>query len=120
MSDISINLDGVLAFLAAAALALGLLLGLLMGALSGWAQSHRQPARFTQQRVFPHLVGMALSLVGSVVVLLLLWAEDGTLPPHSLALWLDQWLWLWVPGIVALWPGAVYGWKQWRAAHCAR
>ena len=120
MSDISINLDGVLAFLAAAALALGLSLGLLMGALSGWAQSHRQPARFTQQRVFPHLVGMALSLVGSVVVQLLLWAEEGTLPPHPLALWLDQWLWLWVPGIVALWPGAVYGWKQWRAAHCAR
>jgi hypothetical protein len=89
MSDISINLDGVLAFLAAAALALGLLLGLLMGALSGWAQSHRQPARFTQQRVFPHLVGIRPT--GSMRCFL---RKDSTrdengMPTNDCAVWTD-------------------------------
>lgn len=95
MSDIDINLDGLLAFLAAASLSLALLIGIIICVLFRRAQSS-------------HMKGMLLSLSCSLLILLLIFITDRTERPHTLNGWLDAWVWLWVPLVLLVWPLYVY------------
>lgn len=114
MSDISLNLDGLIAFLAAVALGLVLLLAILVASIYAFVKARQKHEPFGQQRLAPQIIGMLVSLLGcgAVVVLLLLW--DTKLPPRTLALWFDHWLVVWMPAVLALWPLSVVGWKKLR------
>jgi hypothetical protein len=100
MSDIGLNLDGVVALLAAGALCLLLLVALAVCSLFVWA-GHRRTA-------FPHLVGILCSLAGAVAVLatvlVTLVQSDGNLEPNRAGARLDGSVLLWAPAVLALWP----------------
>lgn len=111
MSDINIILEGVLAFIVAAVVALVLLLAILAGSLYALSRARRKKERFIQQAVFPHLLGMSLSLAGALVIMLLIVLTDSMPRPHALNIWLDNRVWLWVSVILLLWPVGVYAGK---------
>jgi UDP-N-acetylmuramyl pentapeptide phosphotransferase/UDP-N-acetylglucosamine-1-phosphate transferase len=108
MSDININLDGVIAFLVAAALMLILLLGLAVFSFRGLIQARQKGERFSRQPIFPHLIGMLVSLSCCVVIMLLVWLSDRPPRPARLNIWLDDWVLLWVAVVLALWPVSSY------------
>lgn len=95
MSDININLDGLIAFLAAASLSLTLLIGIIICALYRRAK-------------YAHMKGILLSLSCSIAILLLIFITDRTERPHTLNRWLDAWVWLWVPLVLSMWPLYLY------------
>ena len=108
MSDININLDGVIAFIAAAFLSLLFLLGLLGFFIYGWARARRKSGRSIHETVLPHSFGLFLCLASSLIIILLVVLTDRTARPHTLNIWLDKLVWLWVPVIFLLWPLGVY------------
>jgi hypothetical protein len=120
MSDISLNLDGLIAFLAAAALGLSLLLVIFVGSLFTVLKSRQKHQRFSSQRFFRHLIGMAVSLICCVAVELLLLLSDSTLPPRTISIWLDRWVILWLAVVLALWPLSVFVWKRLRPVTAIR
>jgi chromate transport protein ChrA len=95
MSDIDINLDGLITLIAATCLSLLLLVGIIVCALLRRAQS-------------AHMKGMLLSLSCSILIILLTFISDRTERPHTLNRWLDAWVWLWVPLVLSVWPLYVY------------
>jgi hypothetical protein len=108
MSDINLNLDGLIAFLAAAGLGLLLLFAMLLGAIIAAVRAHQRKQRFTQQLFFPHLMGMTVSLLCCLGIELVLLFTDSTLPPRNIPIWLDRWILLWLLVIVILWPVTVW------------
>jgi hypothetical protein len=113
MSDINIIPDGMIAFLAAAALSLLLLIGIVVCSVYGWTKARRRAERFTHQGIFPHLAGMLLSLICSIAVILFIFLTEWMpVLPRSLNRWLDNWIWLWVAVILLLWPVTAYIWKK--------
>lgn len=118
MSDININinmnLDGVVAFIAAFALALLLVLGILIALFDSLIRSRRKHESFSRQRLFPQVIGMVVSLFFCVMVVALLLSNHRLPAPHTLAVWFDQWLWVWLVTVLALWPVSVLAWKKWR------
>lgn len=114
MSDISLNLDGVIAFLAAFALGLLLLLAILVASVYASVKARRQHESFRQQRLAPHLVGMLISALGCAAVVILLLFGETKLPPRTLGIWFDKWLVIWMPAVLALWPLWVVSWKKLR------
>ncbi|MFL6228649.1 MAG: hypothetical protein ACJ741_07700 [Pyrinomonadaceae bacterium] len=103
MSDIQINLEGLIAFLAAAALALVLLLVLLIVSARGLLGARRRGERFSRQSAFPRALGLLLSLACCAVVMLLVWLNDGGIS-HAFNAGLDRWSPLWVAVIIAVAP----------------
>lgn len=91
MSDIEINLNGLIAFIAATCLSLLLLIGIIICALLRRAK----PA---------HMKGMLLGLSCSILIILLTFVSDRTRRLRSLNGWLDSWVWLWVPLVLSVWP----------------
>ena len=89
MSDIGLNLDGVIALLAAGVLCLLLLIALAVCSLFTWPPARRLAA-------VPHLVGILCSLAGSVVVLIAVVVtaiqSEGNLETNRVGVWLDRWL----------------------------
>jgi hypothetical protein len=104
MSDIQINLDGLVAFLAAAALAIIFALGLVIVSVRGLIRARQKGERFSRQPAFPHVIGMLVSLACCAGVMLFIWATDGGATPHTLSIWLDRWALLWGAIIIALAP----------------
>jgi UDP-N-acetylmuramyl pentapeptide phosphotransferase/UDP-N-acetylglucosamine-1-phosphate transferase len=103
MSDIQINLDGLIAFLVAAALALILLLVLAVVSLRGALRARREGERFSRQMAFPRVLGMLVSLSCCAIVLLLVWLNDGGVT-HTFNAWLDRLSPLWGALIIAVAP----------------
>jgi len=101
VSDIGLNLDGVVALLAAGALCLLLLIALAVCSLFVWA-GHRRTA------FLPHLIGILCSLAGAVAVLVTavvtLVQSDRNLEPNRAGARLDGSVLLWAPVVLALWP----------------
>ena len=120
MSDIGINLDGLVSFLAAAGLGLLLIAVMLIGSLIGLVRAHQKQERFNKQRFFPHLLGMAVSLLGCLGIELLLLLTDSNLPPRNIPVWLDRWVLLWLPALLVLWPITVQLWLRRTARMPAR
>ncbi|MCU1264075.1 MAG: hypothetical protein JWM21_393 [Acidobacteria bacterium] len=115
MSDISLNLDGLIAFLAAAALGLLLLLAIVIASISALIKARRKHESFARQRLAQQSLGMLVSVMGCVVVVILLLLSERTLPPRTLSIWFDHWVVVWVAAVLALWPVSVLGWKKLRA-----
>lgn len=115
MSDINLNLDGLIAFLAAAGLGLLLIFAMLLGAIIAAVRAHQRKQRFTQQLFFPHLMGMTVSLLCCLGIELVLLLTDSTLPPRKIPIWLDRWVLLWLLVIVILWPVTVWLMRKTRA-----
>ena len=114
MSDININLDGVLALIAAIALALLLLLGALIASLASLIRSRRKHEPFSRQRLFPQVIGMLVSFFCCLIIVILLLFSERMPPPRALDIWLDQWLGLWLVTVLALWPVSALAWTKWR------
>jgi hypothetical protein len=108
MSDINLNLDGLIAFLVAAALALVLVLVLLVVSLRCLIQARRKGERFTRQPSFPHIVGMLVSLSACAAVKFFIWFTDGGAYPRTFNAWLDRWSPLWGALVLALTPACAY------------
>jgi UDP-N-acetylmuramyl pentapeptide phosphotransferase/UDP-N-acetylglucosamine-1-phosphate transferase len=108
MSDINLNLDGLITFLVATALALVLLLALSIVSLRSLIRARRKGERFTRQSSFPYVVGMLVSLAACAAVLLFLRFTDGGAYPRTLNAWLDHWSPLWGALIIALAPACAY------------
>ena len=120
MSDIGLNLDGVITFLAATALAA--LLALSIVVVSGItvirARRHRQS--ITGQGLFTQLVGMCASFLGCLLILITLLLSEQLPTPRPINIWLDHWLWAWLVTVLALWPAAAYMWKRSRRKNAVR
>jgi len=112
MSDININLDGLIAGMVAAALGIFLIIGILAGSIFAAVRAHQKHEKFRQQRFFPHLFGMLASLGCCLAVVLLLYVSDTGLPPRKIPIWLDTWALLWAGAALALWPFIVFSWRR--------
>jgi hypothetical protein len=101
VSDIGLNLDGVITFLVAGVLCLLLLIALAACSLVARVANRRHAA-------VPHLVGILSSLAGSVVILVTVVMatvhSEERLEPNRAGVWFDGWLFLWAPAVLALWP----------------
>jgi hypothetical protein len=111
MSDIGIDLDGVIAFLVASSMGILLLLGIGVCALTARAKARRASDRISHQPIFPHMIGMGAGIIGCCLVILLIFADEST-RPHILRNWLDDWFWLWGAAVLALWPLSVFLWRK--------
>jgi lysylphosphatidylglycerol synthetase-like protein (DUF2156 family) len=114
MSDINLNLDGVIAFLAAFGLGLLLLLAILVASIYATVKARRKHEPFRRQGLAPHIVGMLVSVLACAAVVLLLLFGETKLLPRTLAIWFDRWLVVWIAAVLALWPLSVVSWKQLR------
>jgi hypothetical protein len=112
MSDISINLDGLIAFLVAALLGSGLGLAIVVCSVYGWLSARKRAIHFHSQPIFAHIVGMLLSTAGCVIIMLLVFLRDGPRYEHDLERWLDQWVILWAIALLGLWPITVWALKK--------
>jgi hypothetical protein len=112
MSDIGLNLDGVLAFLAATVLAALLGLSILIVFLIAVIRARRHHQSITGQGLFSQLVGMAASFLACLLILITLLVSEQLSTPRTINIWLDHWLWAWLLMVLALWPAAVYTWKR--------
>ena len=112
MSDINLNLDGVLAFLVAAGLGLLLVLAITLGSVFAAVKAHQRRQRFIQQGFFPHLIGMVVSLVCCLAIELVLLLTDSYIPPRRIPLWLDQWVLVWLTAVLVMWPLSAYTWRR--------
>jgi hypothetical protein len=111
MSDINLNLDGVLAFLVAAGLGLLLVLAILLGSLAAAVKANQRGEQFTQQKFFPHLIGMVVSLLCCLAIELVLLVTDSNLPPRRIPVWLDNWVIIWLTAVLLLWPLSARAYK---------
>jgi hypothetical protein len=107
MSDIGIDLDGLIAFLIASSMGILLLLGITVCALTARAKARRASDRISHQPLFPHMIGMGAGIIGCCMVILLIFADQSP-RPHILRNWFDEWFWLWSAAVLALWPLSVY------------
>jgi sterol desaturase/sphingolipid hydroxylase (fatty acid hydroxylase superfamily) len=114
MSDININLDGVIAFVFAVGLGLLLVLGILIISFASLIRARRKREPFSRQSLFPQVVGMLVSLSCCVLVVALLLSSERMPPPRALNTWLDHWLWVWLATVLALWPVSAVAWQKWR------
>jgi hypothetical protein len=112
MSDIAINLDGLIAFIAAAALSLVLVAAIIICLAYGWSAARRTGVPLRRQKVFPHIAGMSICLVCFALLMLFLLFTEWTPKPHLINRWLDEWVWLWASAIVLLWPLTAYVWNR--------
>jgi hypothetical protein len=104
MSDINLNLDGLVAFLVAAGLGLLLVLAIFLGSIIAAVKAHQRGEQFSQQRFFPHLIGMVVSLVSCLAIEFVLLLTDANVPPRRIPLWLDNWVIVWLTAVLLLWP----------------
>ncbi|HBB94155.1 MAG TPA: hypothetical protein DC054_02080 [Blastocatellia bacterium] len=116
MSDIGLNLDGVIAFLAATALAALLAIGMLIVFLIAAIRARRHHQSITGQGLFTQLVGMGASFLACLLILITLFLSEQLPTPRAINIWLDHWLWVWLLVVLALWPAAAYMWNR-RPSH---
>lgn len=114
MSDIGLNLDGVLAFIAAIVLAALLALSMMVVSLITVISARRHHQSIRDHSLFPQIIGMGASLVVCLLIMLTLLLTDRLPPPRAIAIWFDHWLWAWAIAALVLWPAAAYMWKRLR------
>jgi hypothetical protein len=120
MSDINLNLDGLLAFLVAAGLGLLLLVAIFLGSIIAAVKAHQRGEQFSQQRFFPHLIGMVVSLVSCLAIELVLLLTDSSVPPRRISMWLDNWVIVWLTAVLLLWPLSSEICRRLRNSHRAK
>ena len=115
MSDIGLNLDGVIAFIAAIVLAVLFALGIMVVSFVSVLSARRHYQSISAQRLFPQAIGMCASLFVCLLIIITLLLTDELPPPRAIDIWFDRWLWAWSITVLALWPVTAYIWKRfWR------
>jgi len=115
MSDIGLNLDGVIAFIAAIVLAALFALGIMVVSFVSVLRARRHYQSISAQRLFPQAIGMCASLFVCLLIIITLLLTDELPPPRAIDIWFDRWLWAWSITVLALWPATAYIWKRfWR------
>ena len=112
MSDIGLNLDGVIAFLAATVLAALLALGIVVVLCIAVIRARRHHQSITHQGLFAQVVGMCASFLACLLILITLLLSEQQPPPRAISIWFDHWLWAWLLMVLALWPATAYVWKR--------
>jgi amino acid transporter len=112
MSDIGLNLDGVIAFLAAAVLAALLALSIVIVSCIAVISARRHHRSITRQGLFSQVVGMCASFLACLFILITILLSERLPPPRAINIWLDHWFWAWLLIVLALWPAAAYMWKR--------
>jgi len=120
MSDIGLNLDGVIAFLAATVLAALLALSIVVVSCIAMIRARRHHQSITQQGLFSQVVGMCTSFFACLLILITFLLSEQQPPPRAISIWFDRWLWAWLLMVLALWPAAVYLWKRSRRTNAAK
>lgn len=105
MSDISFNLDGLVAFLVAGLFAFGLLLGIVITAIVVGVRKRQPPVPLRHRPVFYTLIGLSVSLLLNGLVMLFLILSDGELEIPGVDLWFDRNILIW--GTITLAPATV-------------
>lgn len=116
MSDINLNLDGLIAFLVAAGLGLLLVLAIFLGSIIAAVRAKQRGQRFSQQRFFPHLIGMIVSLLCCLGIELVLLLTDSNLPPRRIPIWLDNWIIVWLSAVLLMWPLSAMVFRRWKVS----
>jgi hypothetical protein len=114
MSDIGLNLDGVIAFIVAMILAGLLAFSMTVVSLITVISARRHHQAISDHGLFPQIVGMSASLVVCLLIVIALLLTDRQLPPRSINVWFDHWLWAWAIAVLGLWPAAAYLCKRFR------
>jgi len=120
MSDIGLNLDGVIAFLAAIALAALLALSSMIVFLMAVIRARRHHQSITGQGLFTQLVGICASFLACLLILITLLLSERLPAPRAINIWFDHWLWAWLLMVLALWPAAACMWKRLRRKNAVR
>jgi ABC-type Fe3+-siderophore transport system permease subunit len=107
MSDISFNLDGLVAFLVAGLFALGLLLAVVITAIVASVRKKQPPVPFRRRLAFYILVGLSVSLLLNGAVMLILIASDGEWEIPGVAPWFDRNILIWEAIALAPIPGSI-------------
>jgi len=108
MGHLSICFHGLVAFLVAAVLADALLVGLAFSALRSLIQARQRGKPFYRHPLYPHLIGVSVSLFCCVVIMLFTGVSLAVPRPHPLNIWLDDFALLWAALVLALWPASSY------------
>lgn len=116
MSDIGLNLDGVIAFLVATVLAALLALSIVVVSCITVIRARRHHQSITDQGLFSQLVGMCASFLACLLILITLLLSERLPAPRAINIWFDHWLWAWLLLVLALWPAAASMWKRSRKA----
>jgi hypothetical protein len=114
MSDVGLNLDGVIAFIAAIVLAALFALSIMIVSFVTVISARRHHQSITAQRLFPQVIGMCASLFVCLLIVITLLLTDRLPAPRAIDIWFDRWLWAWSMTVLALWPAAAYMWKRFR------
>jgi len=120
MSDIGLNLDGVITFLAATALAALLALSIVVVSCITVIRARRHRQSITGQGLFSQVVGMCASFVACLLILITLLLSEQLPAPRAINIWFDHWLWAWLLMVLALWPAAAYLWKRSRRKNAVK
>ena len=100
------------AFLVAVVLGFFLLLATVIGWLWAWLESHRDKVSIASHKMYPHLTGMFLSLVGFIALILICLNSEIL---EDMGLGLDWLILAWVVASLSLWPMTVYVGKKLRS-----
>jgi amino acid transporter len=114
MSDIGLNLDGVIAFIAAIVLAALFAISILVVSFITVISARRRHQSITHQGLFPQVIGMSASLFVCLLIIITLLLAERLPPPRPINIWFDHWLWAWLLTVLALWPVVTYMWKRLR------
>ena len=114
MSDIGLNLDGVIAFIAAIVLAALFVLGIIVVSFVTVITARRHHQSISAQRLFPQLIGMGAGLFVCLLIIITLSLTERLPPPRAIGIWFDRWLVAWSITVLALWPVTAYMWKRFR------
>jgi len=114
MSDVGLNLDGVIAFIVAMVLAGLLALSLMVVGLITVINARRRQQSISDHGLFPQIIGMCASLVVCLLIMITLALAERLPPPRAINIWFDHWLWAWAIAVLVLWPAAAYMWKRFR------
>lgn len=117
MRAINVYPDGLIALLAAVAVADILLASLAVSSLRCLNGARRKKERFSRQHQFPQLIGMSVSLSCYIIIVLLLWSGSLKPRPPMLNVWLDELVLLWPVLVLALWPVSSCMVKTWSRQH---
>jgi hypothetical protein len=114
MSDVGLNLDGVIAFIVAIGLAGLLALSMMIVGLITVINARRHHQSVSDHGLFPQIVGICASLVVCLLIMITLLSAERLPPPRAINIWFDHWLWAWAIAVLVFWPAAAYIWKRFR------
>jgi hypothetical protein len=109
MSDINLfSGPGAVAILLALGMVLFFAAAMLACLLVSWLNTYRTGKRLVHERFFGYFIGAtAAALVCALFVALIDFNGEG-----ALARWSDDWLGVWVAGLLSIWPLVSYFWNR--------